>query len=657
MASSTLSAKGWKAVIGGGSWWPVTSSSHLSWRSAAHLAARSGHAEALRLLHNHGCEMEAMDRFGRTALHLACEHGKADVVKVLLDCGARPGLEDKTGRNALHLAACCEDPSLCETLASQFPQLVFCADSNGRTPLFYAALNAHPQAQAEVTKMLLQNSANINHRDCHGKVALHHAAEEGQLTAVRLLLKNKIDANAQDKEKQTALQMASSEAVSGPGAPSQTLSKVGLKEFLAGPSGTSPPAAPDQMRLMLEVDMEATELGKLVLSEGASERLQAFGKTIRDTFAAKATATIYKRTRCYWRFFTWCRAVQAGNGLRLSEKVVYKYLSYLQEEGAGATSGDAFLQSFRFFHASWQFVGLNLDQELSARVKGVAHVLYCKKPLLKQARALSVAELAALEDIVLGAEASHVGVIAGYLLFCAMSCCRFSDALFAIDFVVSSHGSTVLIEAGTKVHKTASSKEKKTVLLPLVALGKVFRSDSWAKKWFSLRQACVPKNIRFVLPAYSEQSGRWLNRAMTTAEGILWMQDIMSWKCTTFHGHATKEDLGSSRGPRKFFAAYIWAGQCGCHKVQVAAMLQRIKAGRFDPDEARVAFVDRQIASFCAEIDKSDEHLHYGDLDAVDASDVEDADEAEAEAHESKAALRIFLPEATSDSRIMQHLA
>ncbi|CAJ1342197.1 unnamed protein product, partial [Effrenium voratum] len=182
-------------------------------RSAAHLAARSGHAEALRLLHNHGCEMEAMDRFGRTALHLACEHGKADVVKVLLDCGARPGLEDKTGRNALHLAACCEDPSLCETLASQFPQLVFCADSNGRTPLFYAALNAHPQAQAEVTKMLLQNSANINHRDCHGKVALHHAAEEGQLTAVRLLLKNKIDANAQDKEKQTALQMASSEAV------------------------------------------------------------------------------------------------------------------------------------------------------------------------------------------------------------------------------------------------------------------------------------------------------------------------------------------------------------------------------------------------------------------------------------------------------------
>ena len=88
-------------------------------------------------------------------------------------------------------------------------------------------------------------------------------------------------------------------------------------------------------------------------------------------------------------------------------------------------------------------------------------------------------------------------------------------------------------------------------------------------------------------------------------------------------------------------------------QVQAAAMLQRIKAGRFDPDETRVAFVDRQIASFCAEIDNFDERLQYGDLDAVDASGVEDAVEAEAEAHESKAALRIFLPATSSRQAIL----
>ena len=259
----------------------------------------------------------------------------------------------------------------------------------------------------------------------------------------------------------------------------------------------------------------------------------------------------------------------------------------------------------------------------------------------------------------------------------APACCRCSDALFAIDFVVSSHGSAVLIEAGTNVHKTASSKEKKTVLLPLVALGKLFRSDSWAEKWFSLRQACVPKSVRFVLPAYSEQSGRWPNRAMTTAEGILWMQDIMSWKCTTGGSltiHSLKATLlkratmsnsmdtqqsrilGHRVDPGSSSPLTYGRDNVAATQAQVAAMLQRIKAGRFDPDETRLAFVDRQIASFCAEIDKSDERLQYGDLDAVNASDVEDADEAEAEAHESKTALRIFLPEAASDSRIMQRL-
>ncbi|CAE7234217.1 Rai14 [Symbiodinium sp. CCMP2592] len=182
-------------------------------RTAGHLAARAGHVEVLKLLHAHGVDMEALDRFGRAAIHLACEHGKAPAMKYLLDCGARPGTEDNSGRNALHLACCCEDPSVGHALASQFPQLVFQSDAHGRTPLFYAALNAHPHSQGEVTKALLQLAADINQRDSFGRVALHHAAEEGQLLSVRLLLKHKADPGAQDREKETPLRLASSDAV------------------------------------------------------------------------------------------------------------------------------------------------------------------------------------------------------------------------------------------------------------------------------------------------------------------------------------------------------------------------------------------------------------------------------------------------------------
>eukprot|EP00434_Breviolum_minutum_P018519 symbB.v1.2.016332.t1/scaffold1222.1/size194531/6 len=200
-------------------------------RSAAHLAGREGHAEVLQLLHDHGCELEALDRFGRSPLHLACEHGKANAAKFLIDCGVKPSLEDRSGRNALHLAACCEDPSLCNMLTCLIPTPVLtgaCEAQSGyngyETPLFYAALNAHSQAQAEVTKVLLQQCADINHRDLYGRVALHYAAEEGQLTALRLLLKSKIDVNAE--EKQTALQMASNEAV---GHPALEISQVGQR--------------------------------------------------------------------------------------------------------------------------------------------------------------------------------------------------------------------------------------------------------------------------------------------------------------------------------------------------------------------------------------------------------------------------------------------
>ncbi|CAL1168136.1 unnamed protein product [Cladocopium goreaui] len=239
---------------------------------------REGHAEVLQLLHDHGCELEALDRFGRSPLHLACEHGKANAAKFLLDCGVKPNLEDRNGRNALHLAACCEDPSLSDLLASQFPQLVFCADVHGRTPLFYAALNAHPQSQGEAT---LCDSVGTFRQlwPCgHTAVALHYAAEEGQLNALRLLLKNKIDINAEarflnfgpqylskrgsrvllmseDKGGQTALQIASNEVI---GAGVTTLAGSNQTRFSCAEMPDGPPADDEKKSYSMGIDLGTT---------------------------------------------------------------------------------------------------------------------------------------------------------------------------------------------------------------------------------------------------------------------------------------------------------------------------------------------------------------------------------------------------------------
>ena len=189
---------------------------------------------------------------------------------------------------------------------------------------------------------------------------------------------------------------------------------------------------------------------------------------------------------------------------------MYDYLCSLRDEGKGATSGEAVLQAVRFFHSVLVFASFNPSVDISARVSGFAKQMFLTKRLLKQARALYVLELKALEAAVLEEKQPHVVVIAGYLMFCTMAVCRFSDPMFCTGMRVTRFGETVLVEAGTSVHKTAHSSEKKTMLLPLMALGAVFRKDrSWAEAWIAALEKQFARFTKpFILPAYSEQTNK-----------------------------------------------------------------------------------------------------------------------------------------------------
>ena len=244
--------------------------------------------------------------------------------------------------------------------------------------------------------------------------------------------------------------------------------------------------SPDDMRLralslikvMLEADRSVTKLGASTSNDASGPG--TLSMSIRDVLTGKSTATIYKRTQSMLGLFTWIRAHGGGTGLDVTEQHLYSYLCHMRDDRRGATSGETVLQAVRFFHAMFQFVNFDPATCISPRVSGVAKDMYLHKRVLQQARALFVSELRALEDAVLEEKQPHIIVIAGYLLFCLLSVCRFSDAMFVTGLTVSRHGNTVLVEAGTAVHKTAQTKERKTMLLPLMALGHALRSDkSW----------------------------------------------------------------------------------------------------------------------------------------------------------------------------------
>ena len=452
-----------------------------------------------------------------------------------------------------------------------------------------------------------------------------------------------------------------------------------LEQSLKRAKMASMVVSPDEMRyramslikVMIDADRSTTRLAMQVDAEEACPRSAC--SSLRDALSGKATATIYKRTQSMWGLFSWARLHDGGTGLTLNEGRVYRYLCFMRDSKKGATSGEALLQSIRFFHAVLVFLDLDLQDILSARVRGVAKEMFASKPLLRQARALHVNELRALEDAVLDEKSPHVVCIAGYLLFCVMAVCRFSDPMFAIDFRVSRHNNTVLIEAGTSVHKTAHSSEKKRMLLPLLALGHVFRHDkSWAERWFRtlVKQGDMAKR-RYVLPAYSEQSNRWLSRRL---------HDLICLRCTACHGlttHGLKTTLLSwvtlfdvlDYQQRRVLGHHVDVGLASPLTygrdnitpllVKIAVLLDQINRGIHDPDWPRVERLDRQLElqDTLDDLDQDHQDVVYGPVPqpAEDVEVFETASQTEDDLDTAMDDNRVLIPASKADGTLMQH--
>ena len=306
------------------------------------------------------------------------------------------------------------------------------------------------------------------------------------------------------------------------------------------------PADPDHLRaqsinrvrLMIESDLSATKLGK-VLYELASD-LGNEGKiaaTLTDTFAKKAPATLYKRTSSLWAYFKRNSRGDYRATLHVTEARVYEYVSELREE-AGASAAKHFTEALNFFSALVGFLKFDVVEILSPRVKGVVHSALAAKRPRKQARPLTAAEVKGLEELVLKSLDEFVKMAAGFCLFCLANAGRWSDAQAAEGLKLDTSGRRPVIEAGTFRHKTASGAERKTTLLPYVGFGCLLANNAWAKTWLDVVQQ-VKTKVRcegFLMPAFSEKTGRWLPRKMSSGEGTLVLRDLLAITQTSDEG-------------------------------------------------------------------------------------------------------------------------
>lgn len=401
------------------------------------------------------------------------------------------------------------------------------------------------------------------------------------------------------------------------------------------------------LKTMIESGGTRSEIGRQLRQAVLDGKFDKGWAIIEDSFGAKKTGTLYKHARALWNFFVWSKQWQAATEFQWTDDLVYDYLCFARSHNKAPTHGMALLQAFNFLNGVSALDGYT---GFSARVKGLAKILFANKRTLVQARQLKKCEVAALEDFVLGNAENHLRFIAGYCLFCLMASCRHSDPMFAISWCISRSGRIVLLEAGTRYHKTSGTGTRSTMLLPLVALG--------------------------------ERVGAWLSRPMAASEACLWLKEIMqiqtgqgddlsthSLKCTllawtTMTGVLSLEQrrtLGPHVDPAAKSA--LTYGRENMIKLQatVAALLIRVASGDFNPDAPRAALVEAELQQFLLDLEDKQFPMPADVPEDVAESLVEEDADFNAEVMDVQASLcdaapTVYLEADKVAGRAMQHL-
>ncbi|XP_028413558.1 transient receptor potential cation channel subfamily A member 1-like [Dendronephthya gigantea] len=126
--------------------------------------------------------INAKEKDGYTPIHNAALRGLCESVRILLDHGADLNVFTNTSRSPLHCAVSSQCLDMVELIRAKEPALINKADATGKTPLHTAA----SYGSAEVVRCLLNNGALIV-RDGNMFTALHIASCKGHLTIVEML--------------------------------------------------------------------------------------------------------------------------------------------------------------------------------------------------------------------------------------------------------------------------------------------------------------------------------------------------------------------------------------------------------------------------------------------------------------------------------------
>jgi ankyrin repeat protein len=136
-------------------------------RTPIHKASSKGHLQVVKVLHEHGADMEATTIYGQTALHLSCGNDHLAVVTELLSPSDSNGATSILGKRKSRRGANIE-----------------AKNNYGETPLHIASIGGY----LPVVKALVSGGADILAVNNNGTLPIDRAVSEGHSAVAKYLL-------------------------------------------------------------------------------------------------------------------------------------------------------------------------------------------------------------------------------------------------------------------------------------------------------------------------------------------------------------------------------------------------------------------------------------------------------------------------------------
>lgn len=162
----------------------------------------AGHTTTVKLLLEHGADVNIRDREGSTALMKSAVCNAADIALLLINHGAELNVRGNQ-YTALEMAVA-RGPEVAALLVKHGAELNTRDPYAGATPI-HTAINLD---DVEMVRLLLKHGADVNLRGRNGGTPLHAAARKGNDILVELLMQYGADTNIKDDQGMTPLDIA-----------------------------------------------------------------------------------------------------------------------------------------------------------------------------------------------------------------------------------------------------------------------------------------------------------------------------------------------------------------------------------------------------------------------------------------------------------------